>query len=93
MKEPLETQLRTLNTPRMPADTEARIRRRLHDAMRTPAAPTWQRRFLWRGSYAQLALLIALLAVAGWVVATQVYPALVSAWERYCTTPSPSVKR
>jgi hypothetical protein len=84
VKEPLERQLETLQEPGMPADVEARVRRRLASERAKPAAPSW-RRYLWRGSYAQLALLVVLLAMASWVMARQVYPVLVSAWERYCT--------
>lgn len=83
MKEPLEKRLESLRELRMAPDVEARVRRRLAEARQHPRAAGWQR-YVWRGSYAQLALLLILLAAAGWVIAKQVYPVLASAWERYC---------
>ncbi len=77
----------------MPAEVEARIRQRLwREAGRQPSGPT--RRLALRGSPAQVLLLLALMTVAGWVVAHNIVPVAKAIWERTHCAPTPAqIKR
>ena len=66
----------------MPLEMESRIRRRIQGELFAPPKPA--RRLLQKPSFAQVFLLVVLLAAAGWVVASQVMPVIQSAWERMC---------
>ena len=81
VKRSLEESLKALRGPAMPEDVEARVRRRLAAHSPSPARRVAPRMFL-RASYAQLALLLALLLVAGWVIRDRVMPTMRSLWER-----------
>ena len=81
VKRSLEESLKALRGPAMPEDVEARVRRHLRGELASPVERGAHRMFL-RASYAQLALLLALLLVAGWVVRDRVMPTMRSLWER-----------
>jgi hypothetical protein len=81
VKRSLEDKLKAMRRPTMPPEVEARIRQRLRsEAQRRPSVRP--RRRARRVSYAQVALLIVLLAAAAWVVRRNVLPVLRAAWER-----------
>jgi hypothetical protein len=90
--DPLQNRLESLAEAKMPPEAERRIRTRLADARRRPE-PSAFRRLVWRGSLAQLMLLVVLLIAAAWVVRTQVLPVVVSAWEEYCAPDRPGTGR
>jgi hypothetical protein len=81
LKQTLEDKLEAMRGPAMPAEVEARVRRRLVAAMAGPT-PKPGRRIIKRASYGQLALLAVLLLTAGWVVRSRIMPTLRAIWER-----------
>ena len=92
VKETLEDKLEAMRGPAMPPDVEARVRQRLQaQTQRHPLAKP--RRSLLHASYGQLALLLALLLVAGWVLRHEVAPVLRAAWERAHCLVDPRAKQ
>jgi hypothetical protein len=85
----LEDNLEDLRGPSMPEEVESRVRRRLQSEMLAKPAD----RMLRRASAWQLALLLSLLAAAGWVFRSQVAPVLRDAWERAHCLIDPSAKK
>lgn len=91
VKHSLEDKLERLRGPAIPVEVEARIRRRLQTEATRP--PSKVRRFGQRVSPGQLALLLVLLLLAGWVVCHEVVPVLRDAWERAHCPPDSGAKR
>jgi hypothetical protein len=89
VKDSLEEKLKAVPGPEMPAEVEARIRKRL--MAETPRHPPGKAlRFAKRVPYGQLVLLMALLLTAGWVLQHEVAPVLRAAWERvHCLVETP----
>jgi hypothetical protein len=92
VKNALEGQLEALMGPAMPAEVESRIRRRLQSQSSQPAISVVSR-FLQSATAKQIAILLALLLVAGWVFRQQVAPVLQDAWNRTHCWIDPSAKK